>query len=483
MNHNKIAFVLDGKVTEIGFRNSPYYPTTTLLQYLRSLPGHKGTKEGCNEGDCGACTVVIAEPDGSNKLKYNAFNSCLIFLPQIHGKYVITVENLGTPQNPHIIQKALVDRHGSQCGYCTPGIVMSAFALYKQCKTPGYEEILDALAGNLCRCTGYLPVIDAIKEACRFNGKDHFNAEEPEIIRMLKNIRNNTSKTIKIEKNECCYYILADIKQIWSILNNSKEHYTIVSGNTDTVLRVNKKHESLNRLIDISNVQQLKKIDIKKDYIIIGSAACIEDIKSAVKNIFPPFYNILKIFGSRQVRNQATLGGNVASASPIGDTLPVLMAYDAEVILQSQNHTREINIRNFITGYRTTQIKYDEIIAGIKIPKLPPEKIVTAYKISKRRDLDISTVNVAFCLELFQNNIVKQIELFYGGMSAWTKRAVNTEKFLTGKQWTRENVEQAMNFIEEDFTPISDARSGAPGRSIMAKNLLLKFWNDVKKCN
>ncbi|MDD3687565.1 MAG: xanthine dehydrogenase small subunit [Bacteroidales bacterium] len=472
-NSSKISFVLDNKLTEIDFADSKYTPTTTLLQYLRDLPEHRSVKEGCAEGDCGACTVVLCELL-KEKLEYKAYDSCLIFLPAIHGKQVITSENLGNAENLHTVQQALYDFDGSQCGFCTPGFVMSTFALYKQDKEPNKSEISDALTGNLCRCTGYRPILDAAEHACSQKEDDHFCECEDNVVKMLKSI--NKSETIFINTGQQQYFIpFSKFEALKIRLENPDA--VIVTGSTDVALRVTKKFEFIPKILDLSQVEEFCDFCEDEHSFTIGSNLSLEKIRLNIKSKLDALYEILSVFDSRQIRNRASLGGNLGSASPIGDSIPVLMAYDAELTLESLDNSRQIKLREFITGYRQTQCAANELITEIKIPKPDDGTIIKSYKNSERKDLDISTVSACFRLKL-NGNIVEEFEAFFGGMAAFTKPATKTAAALKGKEWSRQNIEEAMKKMPEDFQPISDARSGEHARNIMAANLLLKFWSE-----
>ncbi len=471
---NKISFVLDGEINTIEFSDSGYTPTTTLLHYLRSLPQHKSVKEGCGEGDCGACTVVMGELI-KGKIEYRAFDSCLIFLPSIHGKQVFTAENLGNSENLHPVQQAMYYSDGSQCGFCTPGFVMSIFALYKQENEPDKAEINDALTGNLCRCTGYRPIIEAAVHACKDKEVDQSCDCDNKVIMMLSSLKLNKTIEIKTDRQK---YFLPSSKAEALELRNSYPNAVLITGSTDVALRVTKRYELIPEIIDLSQVEDFNFLITEKDKIHFGSNLSLEQIRKNTKDTFPELFEMLGVFGSRQIRNRATLGGNVGSASPIGDSLPVLMAYDADVILENKTTKRSVKLREFITGYRKTECAADELITEIIVPIPEKSQIIKSYKISKRKDLDISTVSACFSLKL-NNGIVEDIAMFYGGMAAWTKRAVKTEAELVGKEWSRATVEAAMRFVGEDYQPISDARSGEKARNIMAANLLLKFWTET----
>jgi xanthine dehydrogenase small subunit len=473
-----VSFVLDDQVTELQFKqNSGLKPTTTVLQYLRSLPNHRGVKEGCAEGDCGACTVVLGELGGDNQMRYRAVDSCLVFLPMIHGKQLITIENLRAPDSSlHPVQEALVKSFGSQCGFCTPGIVMSLFALYKTNNNPTRTDIEDALSGNLCRCTGYRPIIEAAENACVNKGVDHFSKKESDIIKLLKRINDHA---IAIETATQRYYQPGTVEQALE-LNYNNPQALLICGATDIALRYTKNHELLSNLIDISNIHELKHISDDNRTLKFGAATLLNSILPVVRESFPALHHAIRFFGSNQIRNMATIAGNIVTASPIGDLPPVLMAYNAIIKTHGKMGKRNIELQDFISGYRKTVLQQDEIISEIEIPKLNDHSMVKFYKISKRQDVDISSVSGAFRLERNGNHAVKDIKLIYGGMAEMTKRAGNAEAFLKKKTWDRYTVEQAMPLLEKDFSPISDARSSAQGRITAAKNLLLKFWWDTQ---
>ncbi len=394
----------------------------------------------------------------------------------IHGKQIITVENLALSGKNgnilHPVQQMMVETNGSQCGYCTPGIVMSLFALFKNQNGPSREAIEDALTGNLCRCTGYVPILEAARKACT-DGKDHFSGKEKMILSMLNEI-TSCRETLEIRTEKQTYYKPFTLTEAYR-LRKANPEAVLISGSTDVALRQTKKREFLPAILDISAIEELKIFRETNDDYSFGAGLTLEQVKEITKERIPSLYKILKVFGSLQIRNIATIGGNIASASPIGDTIPLLFAYGARIKVGSPVSERILNIEDFITGYRQTDLRDDELITEVIVPKTPDGVVIGSYKVSKRKDLDISTVTGAFRLKT-QEGIVAEIVLAFGGMAAMTKRALKTEKYLEGKKWTRETVQEAMNLLAGEFIPISDARAGAEFRKTVAANLLLKFY-------
>ena len=480
MKTNILKFVLDGKIVEIDFTKTNFRPSTTVLNYLRSLPGHRGTKEGCAEGDCGACTVVVGELSEGNKISYKTVDSCMMFLASLHGKQLITVENLaqqkGTETILHPVQKAIVEKHASQCGYCTPGVTMSIFGMYKSNVQPTRENIVGTLSGNLCRCTGYESIFNAAKSSCSDKKSDHFTENEAEIIELLKKIKSGgLSLEVKHPKQE--YYLPENLKDTAAIRKNIPDAF-IINGSTDTAIKQNKKHEFIEKILDISAVPELKEIKVEPNGFYIGAGATIEQVKIFAENSIPELTPILSVFASQQIRNMASIGGNICTASPIGDTIPLMFALKAKFEITSADQNRWVDAEDFIVGYRKNCLKPNELLKGIFIPNIENDTRIVSEKVSNRRDLDISTVSLAMRIKTGKDGIIQEIILAYGGMAEVAKRAANTEKQLVGKKPTRENIMRAMEQISNDFKPISDARANKEYRISVAGNLLLKILGE-----
>lgn len=474
--NNILRFVLDGRIVEIDFHKSDILPSTTVLNYLRSLPGHRGTKEGCAEGDCGACTVVLGElVNGS--IHYHAVDSCLLFLPAIHGKQLITVENLAIRNGKeillHPVQQAMIENHGSQCGFCTPGMVMALFALYKSNLEINRYNLVQSLAGNLCRCTGYEPILDAAFEVCSNRQPDQFDADEKHIIELLDTIQSK-GRSLEIHTSKQKYLLPENLGQALEYrCANPKAH--VINGATDTAIRQNKTHDFLPEIIDLSAVDEIKSLTRQDDGFLIGAGLSLESFKNFAHAHLPALMPMLEVFASWQIRNVATIGGNLATSSPIGDLIPLFIALKARLDLISVNGNRWVAMQDFITGYRKNCLEKDELIKGVFIPDPEPGVVFRIEKISTRRDLDISTLSIAMRLRTNSEKQIEEIILAYGGMADRPKRAIQAENFLTGKTWDRETLEQAKEFVGMDFTPISDARASAEYRMMAAKNLLMKM--------
>ena len=466
MIKNEIEFILNDELIKINNVDT----NVSVLNYLRIDKRLTGTKEGCASGDCGACTAIIAELK-NNKLEYKAINTCIMFLYSLHGKQLITVEHLSNSKL-HPVQQSMVDNHGSQCGFCTPGFVMSMFGMYKDKVKPSNQNIDEYLAGNLCRCTGYNSIKKAAKKMYSYGRKDKFSKNENKIIKLLKKIKHND---ILISKNNNKFYIPLNLKNLIQYTQNNKQ-YKFVTGGTDIALEVTKKNNNINSLIYLGNNKDLNYIKIKENYINIGSATPINKIIPILKKYYPSFADMFDRYGSTQIRNVASIGGNLGSASPIGDSLPALLALNAKLILQSKNQ-RLLDIKDFFKAYRKTALKNKEFIKEIRIPILKSH-IFKCYKISKRIDDDISSLFVAYLMKL-KNNIIIDINIAYGGMDSIPNFAFKTQKYLVGKEFNLKNIEKSKQLIEKDFTPLSDVRASSSYRKLVSKNLMDRFFLEI----
>ena len=473
-----IRFVLDGEIHELHNVD----PTRTVLQFLREDLGRTGTKEGCAEGDCGACTVVIAELDRSGEdLKLRAINSCIQFLPTIDGKELITVESLrANGAGLHPVQQAMVDCHGSQCGFCTPGFVMSLFALYKTEERPSRRGIDDALAGNLCRCTGYRPIIDAAgamydAPASTSEWLRQPRGSEQDVVarvEQLKSIRRSASLAVNGRADN--FYAPRTTDELAALLAEHPDA-TILAGGTDIGLWVTKQFRDLGTLIYTGNVEGLDDIVVTDEMLDIGAAVSLSDAMPALLEHFPHLDEMLRRYGSPPIRNAATLGGNVANGSPIGDSMPALMAAGASLLIRSANGAREVALDDFYHDYMVNDLQSGEFIERIRVPRLGDNVTLRSYKLSKRFDQDISAVCTAYRLEL-AGSVVRSARIACGGLAATIRRAPKCEAAITGQPWNEETVAAGMAAFAEDYTPISDMRASAAYRLRAAQNLLQRLY-------
>ena len=449
-------------------------PNLTVLNYLREHVNKTGTKEGCGSGDCGACTVVLGEVV-NGKLRYRSVNSCLTFVSALHGKQLITVEDLKNGQDLHPVQQAMVDFHGSQCGFCTPGFIMSMFALAKTKANASQEDIMEAMAGNLCRCTGYRPIIDAAKSLSKNPSlKDQFTEHEQDTIAKLEAIA--TPEIAYSFDNKVAFSPTNSDELSQILLAHPDAH--ILAGGTDLALQVTQFNRELEKIIYIGNVTDIKTINETDSHIEIGANVSLTDAYSTLSSYFPSFGQLLHRFASLQVRNQATLGGNIANASPIGDAPPLLIALNASIVLRRGQDIREMQLEDYFVNYKVTKQQAAEFVQTIRIPKPEKNERFEAYKVSKRIDDDISAVCGAFNLTL-ENEVVRDIKVAFGGMAAIPARAKNCEKALLNKAFSQETIQQAMQALADDFQPISDFRASKEYRSEIAANLLYRFYTEV----
>jgi xanthine dehydrogenase small subunit len=462
MARETVRFVLDGesRILEGGD------PTQTVLDYLRGVEKRCGTKEGCAEGDCGACTVVIGEL-GDDGMRYRAVNSCVMFVPMLDGRELITVESLADTQGTlHPVQQAMVDFHGSQCGFCTPGFVMSLYGLWLTGQPVDRDQVNDAIAGNLCRCTGYRPIVDAALIAC---SAPHTVPDAA--ASLLAGIR--PEGTLSYGEGTRRFFAPTTVEDCAELYRTHPDA-RLVAGGTDVGLWVNKQFRHIETVIYLGQVPELNRIATVDGCLTIGAAAPHADALEMLAAFEPDLGPLMRRFGSAQIRNSGTMGGNIANASPIGDTPPALLALDATLVLRCGDTERMMPIDQFFLGYRKTALAKGEFITRILIPPAQADRQFRCYKISKRIDQDISAVCGAFVIRLDAGRVT-DIRLAFGGMAERPKRAAKAEAVLLGSDWNEAAVATAVAALAQDFQPLSDQRASSAYRLLVAGNLLRKF--------
>lgn len=451
-------------------------PNMTVLNYLREKCSKTGTKEGCASGDCGACTVVVGELVGED-IRYRTLNSCLTFVSALHGKQLITVEDLKHEARLHPVQQAMADCHGSQCGFCTPGFVMSLFALDKNSPQYSQPKTLEALAGNLCRCTGYRPIIAAAEQAADQHRPDHFDAGKAETIKQLKSI---DPKAIAELNDGTKRSLIPQTVSELAMAYEANPDARLLAGGTDLALEVTQFHRTLETLIYVGGIKEMQGVEAFDNRIELGAAAALTDCYQALAEEFPDFGELLHRFASLQIRNQSTLGGNIGNASPIGDTPPLLIALGASLVLRKGKQQRTLLLEDFFLDYKKTDRQPGEFIEKIIVPRLGDYEF-RAYKISKRLDDDISAVCAAIAIRLDPaTGAVSDARIVFGGMAAIPKRAAACEQALVGSAWNEATLELACTALAQDFTPLSDFRASREYRLSTAQNLLRKYFLEVQ---
>ncbi len=481
-----IRLVLNGERVDV----AGVSPQTTLLAWLRETRLLTGTKEGCAEGDCGACTVVVAESRGDGSLAWKPVNACIRLLPSLDGKAVFTVESLRTPAGAlHPVQQALVECHGSQCGFCTPGFAMSLFGLYKNAHAPSREAADDALSGNLCRCTGYRPILAAAERmgaidapACgatgwrgpgvAADGSRIVSSEEQLLAAQLDALAREATFVYEGEGQRWIAPVDAD-----GLAAACAEHpdARVVAGATDVGLWITKQHRDLGTLVYTGAARDLARIRTRDDGIEIGAGASLADAFDALDADYPELAEAWERFASVPIRNAGTLGGNVANGSPIGDSMPALIALGAEVVLRKGSERRALPVGDYYLAYQKTARAPGELVESVRVPRRAPGLVLRAYKLSKRRDQDISAVFAAFALKL-DNGRVASARIGCGGVAATPKRAVAAEAALAGAPWTAATAEAAARALEGEFAPIDDMRASAAYRRRALGNLMRRLW-------
>jgi xanthine dehydrogenase small subunit len=464
-------------------------PQTTLLDYLRGERRLTGTKEGCAEGDCGACTVVLAEPAPEGRgLAWKPVNACIRLLPSVAGKAVFTVEALKSAAGAlHPAQRALVACHGSQCGFCTPGFAMSLFGLYKNAHRPGRAAIEDALSGNLCRCTGYRPIVAAAQamydiapaaDSDGWRGPGHaadgsalVTPEEAALAAQLTALAQRNPATYEAAGRRWFAPRTADhLAAVVSAHPDAR----IVAGATDVGLWITKQHRDVGDIVYTGDAADLRRVVASPAHTAIGAACTLAEAFAALDRQWPELHEAWSRFASVPIRNSGTLGGNIANGSPIGDAMPALIALGATVVLRRGDATRELPLEDLYVAYRKTALQPGEFVAHVRVPPRGAGVLVRAYKISKRFEQDISSVFACFALTLDGPRIVSA-RIGCGGVAATPRRAAATEAALAGRLWDDAAADAAARTLAAEFAPIDDMRASAGYRRAVLRNLLRRF--------
>jgi xanthine dehydrogenase small subunit len=446
-----------------------------LLDYLRLRRSLRGTKEGCAEGDCGACTVLVGRLAG-NILVYESVNACIRFVGSLDGCHVVTIEYLkGSNGQLHPVQQAMVDFHGSQCGFCTPGFVMSLYSLWMRTPDPDDAAIEKALQGNLCRCTGYEAIMRAARAISSYGSaaEDPLAAERKAITARLAALADG--KGVEIGAGSGRIIVPSSVDDFADLLA-AEPKATVVAGSTDVGLWVTKFMRDIGTTVFIGGLDELKTIDETGGVIRIGAGVTYSDAFPLLAQRIPALGPLFDRIGGDQVRNMGTIGGNIANGSPIGDTPPPLIALGASLVLRKGATRRTIPLEDFFIAYGKQDRAPGEFVEAVLVPVPVEGALFAAYKITKRRDEDITAVLGAFHLTLARNGTVAAVRIAFGGMAATPKRAASVEAALLGKPWSEDTVVAAMPTFEDDFTPLSDMRASAAYRLLAAKNLLLRFY-------
>jgi xanthine dehydrogenase small subunit len=469
----EIRFLLNGEAVAL----TQVRPDETLLDWLRLRCNLRGTKEGCAEGDCGACTVLVGRL-GADGLVYESVNACIRFLGSLDGCHVVTVEHLkGADGALHPVQQAMVDFHGSQCGFCTPGFVMSLYGLWMRNPQPSDARIEKALQGNLCRCTGYEAIMRAARAVSSYGeaGDDPLAAERAEVTARLTAMRYG--RRVELGEGRQRLIVPASLDDLAQVLE-AEPKATIVAGSTDVGLWVTKMMRDIAPVVFIGGLQELQAISEQDGVVTIGAGVSYSAARDRLAARIPALGPLIDRIGGEQVRNMGTIGGNIANGSPIGDTPPPLIALNASLTLRKGRQRRTIPLEEFFIAYGRQDREPGEFVEAVHVPVPASDAHFAVYKISKRRDEDITAALGAFHVRV-DDGVVASIRIAYGGMAATPKRARAVEEALLGQPWTVETVEAAQAAYAQDYQPLSDMRASAEYRAMAAKNLLLRFYMET----
>jgi xanthine dehydrogenase small subunit len=485
MQTRPIRFVHRGAVVEV----ADVAPTTSVLDWLREHARCSGTKEGCNEGDCGACTVVVGTR-GDKGLELQAVNACTMFVPTLDGKALFSVEDVAAADGAlHPVQRAMVDCHGSQCGFCTPGFIMSMWSTYERhCArgtTPTRRELADDLSGNLCRCTGYRPIIDAGQRMFELP-KQRLDARP--VLDALASISPQGTFAYAAPNAQLPgalthrFFAPRTIDALAALYEQQRDA-RLLAGSTDIGLWVNKQFKVLPTLIFVGEVEEMKHIEERSDGTLsIGAGASLEAAWVALAKRHASLREVGLRFASPPVRQAGTMGGNVANGSPIGDSAPALLALDATLVLRQGAHTRRVALKNFYLDYMKNALQPGEFVQAFEVPAPAAGLQVRSYKISKRYDCDISALCTGFSIAL-DGDKVKHVRLAYGGMAAIVKRAARAEAAIAGQPWSEATLRAAQAALAQDFKPLTDLRASDTYRMTAARNLLERLWLETRPTN
>ncbi|MFV2052373.1 xanthine dehydrogenase small subunit [Aliiroseovarius sp. YM-037] len=471
MTHrSEIRFILNDQTVTLDSVSA----SDTLLDFLRLDRRLMGTKEGCAEGDCGACTILVGRlSDGA--MRYEPVNACIRLLASLDGCHVVSIEYLSGPDGRlHPVQQAMVEHHGSQCGFCTPGFVMSLYALWMQNPDPSETDIETALQGNLCRCTGYEPIIRAAKAATKIGSpaEDALTRERDRIVERLTALRDG--RRVVVSKGESRCILPASVDDLAAVLVETPDA-TMVAGATDVGLWVTKFLRDISPVVFLSHLDDLRALSVGADSIEIGAGVSYTDSRAALSADYPHLAAFWDRIAGWQIRNMGTIGGNVANGSPIGDTPPVLIALGASITLRRGDTRRTIPVEEFFIDYGKQDLAAGEFLESISVPRPTPGTLHAAYKISKRRDEDISSVCAAFSVTV-ENGRITDACIAFGGMAATPKRATHAEAALIGAAWSEASLFAAADCLGDDFSPLTDWRASADYRLQVSKNLFHRFW-------
>ncbi len=460
-------------------------PHQTSLVYLRETRGLTGVKETCNEGDCGACVIALGEY-ADEKMQYLAINSCLFPAAHLHGKHIVTLEGISDKDMLHPIQQVMLAEHAVQCGFCTSGIILSLFCLFQHTATPSEEEVLLALDGSLCRCTGYASILRAahkLSEANHSNSKllKHLTPSYfSDIEKRLQEFESDTAEGFEPLSGNKDYHIPEDLHELFGILDSvdNPSKLTLIHGDTDVMVGVNLGKHKPQKIVDLYRIKELKRISKGKDLLSIGARTTLSDVLGDcnIQKQFPALIEAILQMCSTPIRNAATLVGNVCTASPIADAIPPLLAYKAIVVAQSIKGTRRVALRDWFTTYRKTVLGHDEIVIAIELPF--GDSLVSFEKTGKRKTLDIATVNSALAIKV-EKEYFKDVQLFYGGVAAVPFEAEMTIDFLQGREATEAAVREAASIVSKEISPLGDVRGSVDFRRQLAANHLLKHFTKL----